>query len=75
MANTVGVNDDTMSLLKHVAKKAGMPQAEAVRQGLILYAEQLGLVTTRETKIEVVKRTFEIKDEDWTEGSNAKHRN
>lgn len=73
MANTVGVSDDTMSLLKHVAKKAGMAQAEAVKQGLILYAEQLGLVTTRETKIEVVKRTFEIKDEDWTRDGQTRN--
>lgn len=67
MANTVGINDETMGLLKHVATKAGLSQAEAVKQGLILYAEQLGLVTTRETRVEVVKRTFEIKDEDWAQ--------
>lgn len=48
MANTVGINDETMGLLKHVASKAGLSQAEeAVKQGLILYAEQLGLVTPR----------------------------
>lgn len=70
MANTVGINDDTMNLLKHVAGKAGMSQAEAVKQGLILYAEQLGLVTTREQRIEVVKRTFEIKDEDWAQSKH-----
>lgn len=66
MANSVGINDKTMELLKHVATKAGLSQAEAVLQGLILYAESLGLVDTKETKIEVVKRTFEIKDQDWT---------
>lgn len=62
---SVGVNDKTMNLLKLVASRAGMSQAEAVNQGLILYAEQLGLVTARETKVEVVKRTYEIKDENW----------
>lgn len=66
MANSVGINDKTMELLKHVATKAGLSQAEAVLQGLILYAESLGLVDTKETKIEVIKRTFEIKDQDWT---------
>ena len=73
MAASVGINDDTANLLRLIADKAQMSQAEAVRQGLILYAEQLGLVKTRETKIEVVKRTFELKDQDWAEREEARH--
>lgn len=65
MAASVGINDETAKLLRFVTDKAQMSQAEVVKQGLILYAEQLGLVTTQETKIEVVKRTFELKDQPW----------
>lgn len=73
MANSVGINDKTMELLKHVAQKAGLSQAEAVLQGLIIYADSLGLVDTKETKIEVVKRSFEIRDADWTDGEKPRH--
>lgn len=73
MANSVGISDKTSELLKLVASKAGMSQAEAVNQGLILYAEQLGLVKTKETRVEVVKRTYEINDADWTSQESPKH--
>jgi hypothetical protein len=64
------IRDQDFNLLKLIAERTNQSQAETVSQGLIMYAESLGLVTTKERKIEVVKRTYEVNQgEDWADNA------
>lgn len=65
MASSVGIRDAEFNLLKLIAEKTNQAQAETVSQALIMYAASLGLIETEEQKIEVVKRTYTLKDKDW----------